>query len=103
MRPPATALRVGAAMLLALVLAACTDPSAPPTDPPAQFITVRRAWAAGERAATIARIKANRSFSAPLVGDISDDADMIYADTDSVTVMIANRCTARSRRTSWAW
>ena len=77
-------------VLLALV-AACADPATPPdTVPQAEFITVRRAWRPGERDSTIARIRQTREFSFPYIGDISDDADRIYADTDSVTVMAPN-------------
>ena len=77
-------------LLLLALLAACSDPVTPPSDPLAEFVTVRRAWRPGERDSTIARIKATREFSFPYIGDISDDADRIYADTDSVTVMIPN-------------
>src|SRR4029079_8912086 len=43
-----------------------------------------------ERAATIARVKANREFVLPYVGDISDEAEIIFANPDSVTEIVAH-------------
>lgn len=84
-------MRRSALVVLAALLAACGDSAAPLADADqAEFITVRRAWLPGERDSTIARIKRDRTFSLPWVGDISDEADRIYADLDSVTVMVAN-------------
>lgn len=82
---------LAAALLVLAAAGACADPADPgPVDPPAEFISMRRAWLPGERDSTIARIKLNRSFTFPYVGDISDEADLIYADLDSVTVMVGN-------------
>jgi hypothetical protein len=80
------------AILLCLTIGACGgDGTGPVTgDAPAEFISVRRAWLPGERAATIARVKANREFDFLYVGDISDDADLIFADPDSVVEVVAN-------------
>ncbi len=63
----------------------CVDVASPPEDSPAEFVTLRRAWAPGERQATIDAIVQNGGF-----GPYSDQAPVIYADTDSVTVVVAN-------------
>lgn len=68
-------------------LVACTDDVG---YPPAEYIAVRRAWAPGERAALIQRITTNHEYVFPYVGDISDLAPQLYADVDSVTVLIRN-------------
>jgi hypothetical protein len=79
------------AILLCASASACSDGAGPAPDVPVavNLVSVRRAWLPGERAATIARVKANRDFVIPLVGDISDDADIIFADPDSVTEVVA--------------
>ncbi len=59
---------------------------------PPMFITARRAWLPGERAATIAAIQQYQSF-----GALSDLAPLIYAATDSVTVVIRNPLYPASR------
>ncbi len=80
------------ALVFASAAAAACDDSAGPieADPPAQYITVRRAWLPGERDSTIARIRLGRELVIPYIGDVSDDADRFYPDLDSVTVVIAN-------------
>jgi hypothetical protein len=55
----------------------------------AQFITLRRAWLPGERAATIALWQGNGVLSLPYVGDVSYLADQLL-DPDSQTVVVAN-------------
>jgi hypothetical protein len=57
---------------------------------PSQFLAARRPWQPGERDALIARITQNREFVFPYAGDISDLAPQIFADTDSVTVVVPN-------------
>ena len=79
--------RLSLALAASAALAACSDP-APFVEPPAQYITVRRAWLPGERAALLAEIAANHSLNFLYVGDLSDLAPQIYADTDSVVVMV---------------
>lgn len=72
-------------------LSACTSDTAPVvTDPPAQFITQKRHWQPGERAALINNIVTNHLYSFPYAGDISDLAPQLYADTDSVTILVPN-------------
>ena len=84
-------------IVLIVLFAGCSDPVRPvPAEPSAEFITVRRAWQPGERDSTIARIKRNREFNFPYIGDISDDADRIYADPDSVTEIAPNPAFALS-------
>jgi hypothetical protein len=79
------------ALLLALIAAAsCSDATAPADDEPAEYIAVRRAWAPAERDSLIARILAQRLFTFPYAGDISDMAPQLYADTDSVVVLAPN-------------
>ena len=75
--------------LLAASAAGCSDASGPP-EPPAEYVAVRRAWAPGERAALIQRITTNREYNFPYVGDISDLAPQLYADTDSIVVLVRN-------------
>lgn len=79
-----------AAMLALLAGAGCSDNTSTPPDQPLPFITVKRAWKPGERQALIDSIVSKHSYSFPYAGDISDLAPQIYADTDSVIVMIAN-------------
>jgi hypothetical protein len=67
------------------VLAGCASELAEPSDPPAEFVAVRRAWLPGERDATIARIMGEGGF-----GPYSSLAPLIYADPDSVTVIARN-------------
>ncbi len=75
--------------LLALdAVLACSSRSTETALP--QYVAVRRAWAPGERAALIQRIVANREYVFPYVGDVSDLAPEIYADTDSVTVLVSD-------------
>ncbi len=76
--------------LALLAAAACTDSSAPAADQPLPFITVKRAWRPGERDLLINKIEQDTLFVFPFVGNISDLAPKIYADTDSVIVMVAN-------------
>src|SRR5438105_998788 len=77
-------LRLFLPALAAIGLAACGNNSSP--EAPAPFITVKRHWQPGERAARIQSIIQNREFNFLYVGDISDLAPQIYADTDSVIV-----------------
>ena len=78
------------ALALAAAAAGCSDVSGPAPEAPAQYIAVRRAWAPGERAALLRRITTNREYDFPYVGDISDLAPQLYADTDSVVVLVVN-------------
>jgi hypothetical protein len=66
--------------------ASCGDSTSPPDVP--HFISVKRAWLPGERAARIASIIANREWVFPYVGDVSDMAPVVYADPDSVVVVV---------------
>ncbi len=84
---------LAAALGLGAAVAACADPIA---EPPAEFVAVRRAWAPGERAALISRIMTNHEYVFPYVGDISAMAPMLYADSESVTVLVANPALAAS-------
>jgi hypothetical protein len=73
------------------LVSACREaagPSAPAFV--AEFITAKRAWLPGERDSTIAQIVRTRALVAPFVGDISDLAPQLFADTDSVVVIIRN-------------
>lgn len=72
------------ALLCSGALSGCSDPIEP-VDPPSEFIAMRRAWLPGERAATIASVMANGSL-----GFASAFAPQIYADSESVTVVVAN-------------
>ncbi len=54
-----------------------------------EYVTVRRAWNPGERDSLIARIIANRTWTFPYVGDISDQAPLIL-DPDSAVVLVRN-------------
>lgn len=96
-----TMLRNALALGLAvLATASCADVSAPVDDGPSEYVAVRRAWAPGERDSLIARIVNGRLYTFPYVGDISDMAPQLYADTDSVTVLVANPAfSMRSART----
>jgi hypothetical protein len=76
--------------LLAAVGVGCSDASGPSPELPAEYLAVRRAWAPGERAALIQRILTNREYNFLYVGDVSDLAPQIYADTDSVVVLVRN-------------
>lgn len=71
-------------LLAAGMLASCSDPIGP-VDQPAEFIAMRRAWLPGERDSTIAAIVANGGL-----GLASPFAAQVFADTDSVTVVVAN-------------
>ena len=75
------------ALLCSGGLSGCSDPIEPivTPDPPSEFIAMRRAWLPGERAATIASVMANGSL-----GFASAFAPQIYADSESVTVVVAN-------------
>src|SRR5260221_60092 len=79
-----------ALILSALSVAACSDGIAPATEAPLPYITVRRHWHPGERDSTIARIQSTHALSLPYVGDVSDFAPALFADTDSVVVIIQN-------------
>jgi hypothetical protein len=76
------------ALLLAGAVAGCSSDDN--MEPPAEFITARRAWLPGERQALIDEIVANHAFVFPFVGDLSDLAPQLYADTDSVVVLVPN-------------
>ncbi len=76
---------VAAACVALGVGASCVDVSSPPAEGPAEFVTLRRAWAPGERQATIDAIMQNGGF-----GAYSDQAPVIYADSESVTVVVTN-------------
>jgi hypothetical protein len=78
-----------------------TEPSA--TTFVADFITVRRAWQPGERDSTIAWIQGSHSLVAPFVGDISDLAPQLFADTDSVVVIVRNPVLLASRSAGRLW
>jgi len=71
-----------------LVLGACSD--ATQQEPPALYVTAKRAWLPGERAALIQRIMTNHEYVFPFAGDISDLAPQLYADTDSVVILVPN-------------
>jgi hypothetical protein len=76
-------------LALLFALAGCTDAAEEPVDT-AQYVTVRRAWLPGERDALIQDIVTNRKYSFLFVGDISAMAPQLYADTDSVMVLVPN-------------
>ena len=69
----------------AVCVAACADPNAPAVEEPQAFITMRRAWQPGERESTIVRIERDGGF-----GALSVYARDLYADTESVTVVVSN-------------
>ena len=79
-------------LLLLFVAAALACAGDEATDPEevAEFVAARRAWAPGERDALIQDIVTNRRYVFPFVGDISDLAPQLYADPDSVTVLVPN-------------
>jgi len=77
-------------VLLAALAAGCADTTAPTAEPPAEFVAMRRAWRPGERDSLIAAILTDRRYTFPYVGDISDLAPQLYADTDSVSVVVPN-------------
>ncbi len=79
-----------AALFLAVAGAPACRNEIRSTDPPPAVISMRRAWLPGERAAKIQDIVTNRRFVFPYAGDVSDMAPAIYADPDSVTIMVAN-------------
>lgn len=58
---------------------------------------MKRAWLPGERDAKIASIIANREWVILPVGDVSDMAPIVYADTDSVVVIVRNPLLASIR------
>ncbi len=76
------------AVCLLAGLAACTDGS-PTVDPPAQYISVRRAWLPGERDSLVAAVQAGHLWVFPGVGDLSPYIDQILP-LDSVYVMVSN-------------
>jgi hypothetical protein len=92
--------RLAPFLLPALALGAlgCIDDTAAVAERPAQFISARRAWRPGERDSLIQAVVANRSFLFPYVGDLSDYAPRIFADTDSVTVIVPNPLYVTERR-----
>lgn len=66
--------------------ASCSDAAAPQEeDPPAQYVSARRAWRAGERESTIARITRESGF-----GQFSSLASYIYGDPESVVTVERN-------------
>lgn len=69
--------------LMAFVAAGCS--TEPEVDAPQQFVVVRRAWAPGERQATI-----NQVQSTGALGFASFYAATLFADPDSVSVMMPN-------------
>lgn len=75
--------------LCAGIIAGCGNDT-PPAEPVAPLISARRAWLPGERAALLSHIAANHDFSFPYAGDLSDLAPRLYADTDSVVVLVPN-------------
>jgi hypothetical protein len=75
---------------VAILGLACHDSTGPSGQAPYEFITVRRAWRPGERDSLIARIIADSALSLPWAGNISSLAPQIYADTDSVVVIVRN-------------
>jgi hypothetical protein len=77
--------RVLLAFASAAALGACGGATEPAGDQPSEFISMRRAWLPGERAATIAQIQATGGLS-----QASPFVSQVYADTDSVTVIAAN-------------
>ena len=82
--------RPGAVLAALLAVGACADPAGPPAQEHRVFTSQRRAWLPGERDSVIARIIANRELNFPIIGDISDEAPVIYADTDSLTELVSD-------------
>lgn len=72
------------ALLLSLVAAGCIDDTNL-ADPPAEFISARRAWAPGERDSAIARVMREGGL-----GLFSDLAPAIFTDPDSYTTIVEN-------------
>lgn len=68
-----------------LVLAAAGCSTEPEVEAPQQFVIVRRAWAPGERQATIDQVKTTGALAFA-----SFYASTIFADPDSVSVMMPN-------------
>jgi len=75
--------RLGLVCLLCC-LTGCHDSAAPSSDL-SEFVALRRAWQPGERDSTIAFIEGSGGF-----GQYSSLAPQIYADTDSVSVIVPN-------------
>lgn len=63
----------------------CDGGTDPVVDEPSQFIAVTRAWAPGERAATINQVETTGAL-----GFVSPYASTIFADPDSVTLIAPN-------------
>src|SRR5690349_1764111 len=78
-----------AGLALALLTLGCSDNTAP-AEAPSPLIAVRRHWAPGERKALIDSIISKRLYTFLYIGDISDLAPQLYADTDSVSVVVPN-------------
>jgi hypothetical protein len=76
-----------------------------PTSPTfmAEFITAKRAWRPGERDTLIAQIQRTHALVLPFVGDISDLAPQLFADTDSVVVIVRNPALLASRSDNRLW
>ena len=70
-------------VLIGLLAAGCTEPEA--VEEPSQYIAVRRAWAPGERAATIQQIEQTGALAF-----VSAYASTIYSDPDSVVTLVQN-------------
>jgi hypothetical protein len=86
MRPPRTYLL--ATLAAAAAVAACSKDSTAPgdgSDPPAQYISVRRAWLPGERDSTAAYVVRARAWD-----DYSDLAPAAFLMFDSTTDIIQN-------------
>jgi hypothetical protein len=84
------AVRLAGSALAIVLVGACSDLTQPVVEPPSQYIAVRRAWSPGERDSLVQYIVTHHTFVFPYVGDISDLAPQIYADTESTTVMVSN-------------
>ena len=66
--------------------ASCSDAAAPQEeDPPAQYVSVRRAWLPGERDSAIARVMRGGGL-----GPFSSLAPFVFADPDSYTTIAPN-------------
>jgi hypothetical protein len=88
----------GLSALLGLVALAACDSSPdnpcpnlldPGDSAQASFIVVRRPWQAGEREQLIANIKSQQSLSLPYVGNISDNAELLF-DPVCASDIVAN-------------
>lgn len=76
--------------LTLVLLAACESTGPQPDLTPSAYITAKRAWAPGERDSVIARIMRDSSLRLPYMGNISDLAPQIFADPDSVVIIVPN-------------